>query len=60
MNHDRPPEIAVDGLTDTVALYLNGVFLKLCGAWLDRLTGGRYSHPCEQNQIGPLGQESVL
>ncbi len=32
------------------------VFLKLCGARLDRLTGGRYSRACEQNQIGPRGQ----
>ena len=46
--------------TQPVALHLNGVFLKLCGARLDRLTGRRYSRACEQNQIGPLGQVCEL
>jgi hypothetical protein len=43
-----------------VGWHLNGVFLKLCGARLDWLTGRRYSRACEQNQIGPLGQVCEL
>jgi hypothetical protein len=42
------------------ASHRTGVFLKLCGARLDRLTGGRYSRACEQNQIGPPGQVCEL
>jgi hypothetical protein len=37
-----------------VTLHLIGVFLKLCGAQLDHVTGGRYARACEQNRIGPL------
>jgi hypothetical protein len=36
------------------------VFLKLCDARLDRLTGGRYPRACEQNQSGSPGQVCEL
>ena len=52
----KPGRLLADVDRRLVGSSSNSVML----ARLDRLTGGRYSRACEQDQSGPLGQVCAL